>query len=108
MEAGGRVRISTRLATGAGSPRTPWIEVVIEDDGPGIPPAELSRIFDPFYTTRNNKRGMGMGLKICRDIVEAHGGRLRLESDGQHGTRVIIQMPASDRPAAADEQSTTT
>jgi signal transduction histidine kinase len=57
--------------------------ISVEDTGIGIDPAALDRIFDPFYTTKSH--GMGMGLSICRSIIEMHGGRLtvaRGESDG--------------------------
>ena len=51
--------------------------IAIEDSGPGIAPDEPSRIFEPFFTTRSG--GLGMGLAICRRVVEAHGGRIRGE-----------------------------
>ncbi len=72
-----------------------WVEVVIEDDGPGIAPEDLPQIFDPFFTTKGPGRGMGLGLRICQDIVAEHGGRLCVESDGRRGTRVVIQLPVS-------------
>jgi signal transduction histidine kinase len=48
--------------------------VAVRDSGPGLTPATLERVFDPFYTTKPS--GLGMGLSICRSIIEAHGGRL--------------------------------
>ena len=96
MADGGRVRIATRRVLPEGEPSaSPWIEVTVEDDGPGIPPGEVARVFDPFFTTRTTKRGMGIGLKICRDIVLEHGGRMRVESESQAGTRVVILLRAS-------------
>jgi two-component system, NtrC family, sensor kinase len=96
MAEGGRVRIATRRVTPEGEPpESPWIEVTVQDDGPGIPPGEVARVFDPFFTTRTTKRGMGIGLKICRDIVHEHGGRMRVESEIQAGTRVVILLRAS-------------
>jgi signal transduction histidine kinase len=95
MAEGGRVRIETRRVAPEGAPTTSqWIQVIVEDDGPGIPPGEMARVFDPFFTTRATKRGMGIGLKICRDIVHEHGGQMRVESGGQAGTRVAILLRA--------------
>jgi len=75
---------------------------VVEDDGPGIPADDLPRIFDPFFTTKSNKRGMGLGLAICRDIVTAHDGLLCVAS-GAEGTRVTIQLPCtSDAPCGME------
>jgi signal transduction histidine kinase len=96
MTEGGRVRIATRRLAQSNEAAAPaWVQVVIEDEGPGISPDELSRIFDPFFTSRRAKRGMGIGLNICRDIVNEHGGRMRVESDGETGTRVVIDLPPS-------------
>jgi two-component system, LuxR family, sensor kinase FixL len=60
----------------------------VEDNGEGIEPSELNRVFDAYYSTRAD--GMGMGLAICRSIVEAHQGQLRVKSD--HGTRTVFQF----------------
>lgn len=78
-----------------------WVEVLVEDDGPGIQPAHLPQLFDPLFTTKESGKGMGMGLKIARDILAGHGGRLHVQSDGQRGTRVAIELPVS-QPAEVD------
>jgi signal transduction histidine kinase len=69
--------------------------VAVRDSGPGIDAKYLERVFDPFYTTK--PRGMGMGLSICRSIVETHGGRLWATACQPHGTVLQFTIPA--RPA---------
>lgn len=71
-----------------------WLTV--SDTGCGIPPEQLSRIFDPFYTTK--KKGTGLGLMIVQRIVRAHGGRTELESRVGHGTTFRIWLPLHERP----------
>lgn len=81
---GGRITVRTRaLPLGAA--------LIVEDDGPGIPPDELGRIFEPFYTTK--AEGMGLGLSIVRRIVELHHGSIRCESAPGEGTRFTVTLP---------------
>ncbi len=72
-----------------------WVQVIVEDNGRGIPPEDLPRVFDPFFTTKAPERSVGMGLGLCRDIIAQHGGHLRVESDGRSWTRVVIELPAA-------------
>ena len=72
------------------------IQVTISDSGTGIDEAIRSRIFDPLFTTKPT--GMGMGLSICRSIIEAHGGRLRAAPGTGNGTDFEFTIPAADRP----------
>ena len=67
------------------------IAVAVKDSGPGIDPEKLSRIFAPFVTTKSH--GMGLGLAICRMIVEQHGGQLTASSDGKNGARFQFILP---------------
>lgn len=69
------------------------ILITVEDTGPGIEPENIERIFKPFYTTKSE--GMGMGLAICRSIVEAHGGRLFATPGRSCGLAMQISLPAS-------------
>jgi C4-dicarboxylate-specific signal transduction histidine kinase len=73
------------------------IEVTIGDSGTGIEEAIRHRIFDPLFTTK--PAGMGMGLSICRRIIEAHGGRLRASPGAPHGTEFQFTIPGSKRPS---------
>ena len=70
-------------------------EILVSDNGPGIPPALRERIFEPYFTTR--ERGTGIGLAIVRSVVEAHGGTLRL-ADTAVGAAFVIDLPAEDTP----------
>jgi len=81
-------------------------EVVIEviDEGPGIPPEDIERVFDKFHRVRRGDRqtvGTGLGLSICRGIAEAHGGSITARSpvEGGHGTAVAIHLPVEAQPA---------
>ena len=66
--------------------------VAVRDSGPGIHPAHLERIFESFYTTK--LKGTGMGLSICRSIIDAHGGRLWAEVNEPRGTIFQFTLPA--------------
>ena len=81
------LRVSTELR-GADT-----IAVTVEDSGPGIDPQKLESIFTAFLTTKSH--GMGLGLAICRVIVEQHGGQLTASSDGKSGTRFQIVLPTA-------------
>lgn len=69
------------------------ISVVIADSGRGIPDRQLSRIFEPFYTTKSRERGTGLGLSLCMDIVRKHSGDIRVTSELGVGTRFEVLIP---------------
>jgi signal transduction histidine kinase len=67
------------------------VAIVVEDSGPGISPAQLDSVFTAFVTTKPH--GMGLGLAICRQIVEHHGGELVASSDGNSGAQFQVVLP---------------
>ena len=77
----------------------PAIVVEIQDSGPGIDPQRLDSIFGAFFTTK--AKGMGLGLAICRMIIEHHGGRLTALSDGKTGALFRFVLPAAANHSAA-------
>lgn len=103
MPEGGLLKVSVGLdATG----RT--AEMAVADTGAGIAPEDLKRIFDPFFTTKagpdeGGKGGTGLGLAVCREIVEAHRGRLRAESRVGQGTTFTLLLPSCAEPTRAAE-----
>ena len=66
-------------------------EVRITDDGPGIREKEREKIFTPFYTTKS--RGVGLGLAICRDIIQKHNGSIEIGEAPGHGAEFVINIP---------------
>ena len=67
------------------------IEIAVADRGPGLPDDILEHLFEPFHTTKSN--GMGLGLSICRTIVEAHGGKLRYQPNSGGGAIFCVTLP---------------
>ncbi|MFZ1152603.1 MAG: ATP-binding protein, partial [Xanthobacteraceae bacterium] len=69
------------------------VVIAVEDSGPGMDSNDVNRIFDPFFTTKPH--GMGMGLSICRSIVETHDGRLSARSAAGRGSVFEITLPVA-------------
>jgi signal transduction histidine kinase len=102
MPRGGRIVIRLQH-----DPDSPFVDLQIRDFGTGIPPEILPRIFDPFFTTKtgpdaSGKGGSGLGLSACRDIIEAHNGRIRVESAVGKGTCFTIRLPVMSRADHAE------
>jgi len=91
MGAGGTLQVV--VETGLSDRGSPVIRVVLSDTGSGIPPENLAKVFEPFFTTRSSSGGTGLGLAIARRITREHGGSIRLESEPGHGTRAIVELP---------------
>jgi two-component system NtrC family sensor kinase len=69
--------------------------VLVTDNGVGIPPDEISRIFEPFYTTKEPGRGTGLGLSVCHQILTRHGGQILVSSQLDQGTTFTVVLPLS-------------
>ncbi|MBV9949130.1 MAG: GHKL domain-containing protein [Myxococcales bacterium] len=87
---GGLVVFTTSVVEVEGERRA---RVLIEDNGSGIAPEHLPRVFVPFFTTKGDRNGTGLGLSIVRSILESHGGSIRVESELGRGTRFALELP---------------
>ncbi len=99
--AGGLIRVAARRGDAEDRPS---VLVSVEDDGPGVPPADRRRIFEPYVRGEgaDAEGGLGIGLAICERIVEAHGGRIDLESGSLGGARFVFELPI---PGASQERT---
>lgn len=93
-EADPQIRVT--LSAGNGS-----VMLFVDDNGPGVPPDLMERIWDPFFTTK--EQGTGLGLGIVKNIIEAHAGEIHIYNLEEQGARVEIILPASDEPAEPEE-----
>jgi PAS domain S-box-containing protein len=92
MDAAGTGTRHLHVSSTSFAPET--VLITVADSGPGLPLEDLNRIFDPFFTTKS--QGMGMGLSICRSLVEAHNGKLSARSGVKQGAVFEIMLPAGD------------
>lgn len=97
MEGGGTLTLKTRAVQS--EDKESHLEIVVEDNGPGISPADQKRIFEPFFTTKARGVGTGLGLSVSYGIVRQHGGTIEVESEPGQGTRFVITLPLSPRGA---------
>jgi signal transduction histidine kinase len=86
---GGRVHVAL---VAAGGPEEEWVECAVGDSGPGFDPADLPRLFEPFFTRRRG--GTGLGLSIVKRIVYDHGGEVSAENHPQGGAVVRVRFRA--------------
>jgi signal transduction histidine kinase len=76
----------------------PELEIAVEDTGIGIPATDLPRIFDPYKQAHRGRGGSGLGLAIVKGLVEAHGGRIQVESEEGRGSRFLVRLPRDVAP----------
>ena len=92
MPTGGRLKIEVREHRPSDT-----VEVSVSDTGVGIPPDQLRQIFEPFFTTKQpdeyGRGGTGLGLSVCRQIIEQHQGRIRVESVAGKGSTFTLKLP---------------
>jgi two-component system sensor histidine kinase HydH len=93
IQAGGRALGQGKIDVRLSLPDPGTIEIAFSDNGPGFKQSQLDKPFVPFFTTKS--KGMGLGILIIRQIIEAHGGAVRLENTAQGGGRVVISLPMS-------------
>jgi signal transduction histidine kinase len=91
----GEISITTR------APDPEHVEIIVADNGRGIPADALPKIFDPFFTTKEVGKGTGLGLSIAYRIVEAHGGQISVDSKVGTGTRFVVRLPVHPPEQAA-------
>ena len=101
MSRGGTLTIDIRV-----NAKTQMAELAVSDSGVGIPPEQLRLIFEPFYTTKTPDEqgtgGSGLGLSVCRQIIEQHHGRIRVESVVGKGSKFTVKLPL-ELPAEVNE-----
>ena len=88
----GRIRVATAFDPGRNT-----VEISIADSGPGIPPAIVDKIFDPFFSTKQSGEGTGLGLSVSYGIVTDHGGTIEVGTTADDMTEFIVRLPALPR-----------
>jgi signal transduction histidine kinase len=83
-------------AEGNGNRTGAFLNVMVVDNGPGIPPEHLGNIFDPFFTTKEPGKGTGLGLSVCFMIIESIGGRITASSEVGSGTSMLLVLPVME------------
>ncbi|WP_277059078.1 ATP-binding protein, partial [Trichlorobacter lovleyi] len=106
MPGGGRIAVSIAVVPASSDmpsfPAASYLSIEVRDAGPGIPPAVLERITEPFFTTKEVGKGTGLGLSMVLGFVEQSGGRIEIDSIVGEGTSVRLLMPAVRKPEVAE------
>lgn len=98
IEGKGSIKVASRIYSGTvsdkpGVDNLPMVEISVTDTGCGIPPANLERIFEPFFTSKEVGKGTGLGLSVSYGIVKAHGGKINVESVVGEGATFYVLLP---------------
>lgn len=99
VQSSGMILVRSRRFSEAGDA---WVEITVEDDGPGIPRDVLPQIFDAFVTTRLDSRGTGLGLAVAEAIVEEHGGTIQAANRPGGGACLTLRLPAAAQSAGGE------
>jgi two-component system NtrC family sensor kinase len=104
IEGQGRIMVATRLHAqrripGSQAEAGPVVEIAVTDTGCGIPPENLQRIFDPFFTSKEVGKGTGLGLSVSYGIVRSHGGEIAVESTPGAGSTFRVFLPVKEPDA---------
>jgi PAS domain S-box-containing protein len=103
IERFGRIIVRTKIKSFSNKRKS--IVVEVEDNGPGIPKEILSKIFDPFYTTKDAGHGTGLGLSTVFTILEKHNGHVRVDTERETGARFVITLPFSESHSQSVEKT---
>src|SRR4051794_23057771 len=96
-----RVDVASGCSPGSSSAEAKFVQISVVDDGPGIAPAILDRIFEPLFTTKRN--GTGLGLAIAQRLIEGHGGMLTAENRPEGGSAFHLLVPAAEAPSPSTQ-----
>ncbi len=91
LEGMGEINIEIKPSAKFKAVAEPWVEIRVQDNGPGIPEEHLSRVFEPHFSTK--KEGSGLGLSFAKHIVQQHGGEINILSKNNSGTLVLVRLP---------------
>jgi two-component system NtrC family sensor kinase len=98
LDGGGRVRVTAE-------PSATGVQLVVEDNGPGVVEAVRVRLFEPFVTTKEVGKGTGLGLAVCRGLVEAVGGSISLDARLPGGARFVVELPLASATAVVRQNA---
>ena len=97
MSGGGKI-----IITASTLPQDQSVAIIVQDNGPGIPPELLERVFEPFFSTHTDEGLRGLGLAIVQDIVKIHGGKIEIKSRPEEGTQIILYFPIIETVSSPD------